>query len=155
MAHVSRMPADRFRSEQRVDDRLLGRLGSRVEQRVQRVIRNARAGRRATGPAACRHIARREGDRNVAAPVTEARPGARDAGSGARCKPAQLPMVERRIGREDDDDRSAFGRSRFGCSACERSADWNTPHDQLRQPAEIRQHERSDHPLLPMGSSDP
>ena len=112
-------PDDGRGRDQRVDDRLLGRLDGRVEQPVDDDVADgpdvvgAAADRVVIVDASGRQpIAGREGDEQVAARVPAGAADAGDAETGPLGQPLALVGEERRVGRDDDDDRARARRRR-------------------------------------------
>ena len=113
--------------DERVEDRLLGRLDRRVEQRADREVvqgpevRRRRADPPGTTSAAASPVARREAQEQVAARVGAgpAHPG--DAEARPLGEAIALVGQERGVGRDDDDDRARAGRRRAGGRRRERS----------------------------------
>ena len=115
---------------QRIEDRLLGRIGGSHETLRQGVpVQRTFAATR-----------RRERDRVVAAAVRERRAGARHAGERARREPPQRRAVERRVGRNPRHARAVVvaRRGLLWQQGIER------PTIDAQRPAEVRLHEHAD-----------
>ena len=119
-------PDHRLGRDERVDDRLLGRLDDAVEQRVDD------AGRRPPGRRAPAAPGRRSPRSAARLPVAKARnrsplvwppvPPARAMPEpGALGEPLALVGQQRRIGRDDDDDRARAGRQADGADVAARA----------------------------------
>ena len=93
-------------------------------------------------------VPRREAEREVAARVLAEAARARDPEAGPPREPLALPGEERRVGREDDDDRArSLGRARerHGLRA-DPLADRHAVHAQPPPRAVVRLHEGADRP---------
>lgn len=82
-------PGDRFRAVKRIEDRLFGGIGGGLKQRIETRVVDER--RHRDEVCIVRHGVRgREGERDVAAAVSEDRSGACETGGGAHRETAQL-----------------------------------------------------------------
>ena len=97
----------RLGSDERVDDRLLRRLDGRHEERVDKVVvEHGHRVRRFRAAMRDQLVAGREAQEELAARVATDRAGSRQAQAGSLRQPFALVRQERRVGRDDDDDRT-------------------------------------------------
>ena len=94
-----------FGMQERVDDRSFGRVDGRVEEVVQLLVRHELCG------IARVRVAGGEAEHEVAARVFAGAAGAADAESGALRDTVALMREQRRVGRDDHDDRARSFRS--------------------------------------------
>src|SRR5687768_8124051 len=147
--------ARRLRGDQRVDDRLLGRLDGREEQgRDELVVKQLdRTGARGGSVLDAEAGGRRERDRVIAAAVRCDAAGLGQSHEGALAKPPEVARVERGVGGDDDDARAVgvvyivAERELPQCLADGNAVD-------LERAAEVALHERADRVSAQLGRQD-
>lgn len=131
-----------------MQDRLLGDLGRALKEHIERGLVQQRDGRHRLGRK-LRHAPRGgERERDVAAAVAVVGAGARQPGRGATRHTRQLPCIERGIGGEQHDDRTALRAIGGHEPGLQLRADAPASDRQRLGATLIRKHERAQ-PVVP------
>ena len=149
MNRVAVAPGHRLGGEHRVQDRLLDRVDHGLVERVDSaVVQHPEPDLALVGLE--RAVSGREAEPEIAARVLAHAAGARDSEAGAAGEPFALEREERRVRRDQDDDRAgAFGRPRQRHDVRpDPLADGDAVHAQTRPLAVVRLHEDADHPAV-------
>ncbi len=136
--------AHRLGVPERGQDGLFSRVGCGLEQAIKQLFMQHRECGHGFADLLRDGVGSRKGQRDIAAAMTQVRTRACKSCASTCRQPAQLTRVQRGVGGQQHDDGTFIEFRSLPVSGSEPDPKRLTEHDQIAQPAKIRQHQRAD-----------